>query len=60
MDEKNIGKDTMDIRILPDGSTEIDFFPISFSDFIIKYVYGKEERDLAEQFPESGQKIYCG
>ena len=60
MDEKNIGKNTMDIRILPDGSTEIDFFPVSFSDFIIKYVYGKKERDLAEQFPESEQKIYCG
>lgn len=58
MDEENAGENMMDLRILPDGSTEVDFFPVCFSDFIIKYVYGKKEREIAEQFQT--KNIYCG
>jgi len=50
--------ETMVLRVCPDGSTKIEFFPVSFSEFIIDYVYDKEERDRIEQY--GSRRIYCG
>jgi len=46
------------IIVKPNGDTEIPFFPISFSEFIIDYVYSKEERERMA-LTES-RRIYCG
>ena len=50
--------DKLTIVVKPGGKTHIDFFPVSFSEFIIDYVYGKEDR---ERMALTGcRKIYCG
>jgi hypothetical protein len=49
---------TLPIRILPNGETVVDWLPTEFSDFIIKYIYSKEERERALMF--GNQKIWCG
>lgn len=46
------------LHIKPGGNTRVEFFPVSFSEFIIDYVYGKEDRERAEQ--TGCRKIYCG
>ena len=46
------------IRVLPDGTTVIDWVSVSFSGFIIDYVYNEEERELATKY--GSRKIYCG
>ena len=46
------------IRLMPNGDTKIDFFPVEFSEFIIDYVMSKEER---ERMALTGcRRIYCG
>jgi len=46
------------LHIREDGSTYVEFFPVSFSDFVIDYVYDKERR---EKLKEMGcRRIYCG
>jgi hypothetical protein len=40
------------------GNTVVQFFPVSFSEFIIDNVYGKKERELAAR--TGCRKIYCG
>ena len=58
-DEKGIvGEDELILRIMPNGDTKIVFFPVSFSEFIIDYVYGKEDRERMTL--TECRKIYCG
>jgi len=52
------GRNKMVLRVHPGGNTTIDFFPVTFSEFIIDYVYGKEDR---ERMALTGtRKIFCG
>ncbi len=44
--------------VKPGGNTIVQFFPVSFSEFIIDYVYGKEQRERAAL--TGSRKIYCG
>jgi len=46
------------LRVQPGGNTVVQFFPVSFSEFIIDNVYGKKERELAAR--TGRRKIYCG
>lgn len=46
------------LRIHPGGTTTVQFFPVSFSEFIIDYVYDKKNR---ERMARTGaRRIYCG
>lgn len=56
--EDALVKEELVLRVQPGGNTIIQFFPVSFSEFIIDYVYGKEERERAAQ--TGYRKIYCG
>ena len=51
-------KEELVLHIKPNGDTVVEFFPVSFSEFIIDYVYGKKEREKAKQ--AGCCKIYCG
>ena len=46
------------LRVQPGGNTIVQFFPVSFSEFIIDNVYGKKERELAAK--TGCRRIYCG
>jgi len=50
--------ESLEIKVLPNGDTLIEFHPVSFSEFIIDYVYDKESRELTEKM--GTRKIYCG
>jgi hypothetical protein len=50
--------DELTIIVMPNGDTRIDFFPVSFSEFIIDNVYSKEERERLAS--TECRKIYCG
>ena len=51
-------KEEVVLKVHPGGNTSIDFFPVSFSEFIIDYVYGKKDR---ERMAITGcRKIFCG
>lgn len=51
-------KDSITIRISKEGETSLDFFPVSYSEFVIDYVYSREERERAKSM--NIRKIYCG
>jgi len=51
-------EECLTIKISPEGDTEIEFFPVSYSEFIIDYVYSKEDRERANAL--GTRKIYCG
>ncbi len=53
-----VEENKLTLRIMPDGSTRIDFFPVSFSEFIIDNVYNKEDRERMKK--TNCRKIYCG
>jgi len=57
-EEDAIIKRPLIIRITPEGNTELEFFSVSFSEFIIDYVYSKKDRELAAS--TGTRKIYCG
>ena len=44
--------------IKPDGSAYVEFFPVSFSEFVIDYVYDKERRETLEEL--GCRRVYCG
>lgn len=46
------------LHIRSDGSTYVEFFPVSFSDFVIDYVYDKDRRNALKKM--KCRKIYCG
>lgn len=46
------------LHIRPGGNTRVEFFPVSFSEFIIDYVYNKEDRERAKR--TNCRRIYCG
>jgi hypothetical protein len=46
------------LRVQRGGNTIVQFFPVSFSEFIIDNVYGKKERERVAQ--TGCRKIYCG
>jgi len=53
------------IRVMPDGSTEIDWVSVSFSDFVVRYVYPENERkqflELQKKSPKKVRgMIFCG
>ena len=48
----------LEIRVFPDGSTEVGFFAVEYSEFIIDYVLNKKDREM---YAAAGaRKIYCG
>jgi hypothetical protein len=49
---------TQEIRVLPDGSTVIEWVTVAFSEFIIENVYSKEDRELAHKMGQT--RIFCG
>lgn len=51
-------KEELVLRIPPGGETEVEFFPVSFSDFIIDCVLDKKQRERLAQ--TECRKIYCG
>lgn len=57
-DKKPVEEKKLVLRVSPGGVTKIDFFPVSFSEFIIDYVYGKEDRERMAL--TKCRKIYCG
>jgi len=58
-DKKNAPvKEELVLRVQPGGDTIVQFFPVSFSEFIIDYVYGKKDRERMAQ--TECRRIYCG
>ena len=56
--EPVVKENKLTLRVMLGGRTIIDFFPVSFSEFIIDNVYNKKER---ERMKLTGcRKIYCG
>ena len=53
-----VKENKLTLRVMPSGSTIIDFFPVSFSEFIIDNVMSKEERERMKL--TNCRKIYCG
>lgn len=52
------GEEELVINIKANGDAFVGFFPVSFSEFVIDYVYDKKRR---ESLKEMGiRKIYCG
>ena len=59
--EKSYSKfsdDMQEIIILPNGDTYIEWVSVPFSEFIIDYVLGKEEREKYNKY--DCRRIYCG
>ncbi len=53
-----IKDDELVIHVLPGGDTRLGFFPVSYSDFVIDYIYGKKDK---ERLAKTGcRRIYCG
>ena len=51
-------KEQFTICVTDEGGTMVDFFPVSFSEFMIDCVFDKKERD---RLALTGcRKIYCG
>jgi len=55
---KELVKEELVLRIKPGGKTVVDFFPTSYSEFIIDNVYDKKQRERAAL--TGSRKIYCG
>lgn len=53
-----VKENKLTLCIMPDGETRVDFFPVSFSEFMIDYVLSKEERERMAL--TECRKIYCG
>lgn len=58
MNKRSKKNDRLILHIKPGGSTRIEFFPVSFSEFIIDHIYDKKNRERIKQ--TDCRKIYCG
>lgn len=64
LSQNHEGEKSLNIRILPNGDTKIDFFATCWSDFIVDNIYSEEERKkIKSSEKETGIKfigIFCG
>jgi len=56
--ETPYGEDELVVKIRTNGSIFVGFFPVSFSEFVIDYIYDKERREKLKEL--GSRRIYCG